>query len=131
MRIFMASSGNYTIAGNLTPAFVSVVCKWSVLCAQTLLLFTPRRMVPFWTVYCTRDQRRPAMMFIQSAVRKRGYRISRDCWVWHYTERKEVNCMAWLYFSVACIIISVWKSVLFALFCCVSFRIPFAFRLIF
>jgi hypothetical protein len=34
MRIFMTPAGKYNIAGNLTPAFVAVVCKWSVLCSQ-------------------------------------------------------------------------------------------------
>jgi hypothetical protein len=98
MGIFMTSAGKYNISGNLTPAFVTVVCKWSVLCSQALLLFTPWSMVPFWTVYSTSDRRRPAMMLIQGTDRKQGDR-SCDCWVWHNSERKGVNCKIHTYSS--------------------------------
>ena len=41
MRIFVISADKHNSAGNLTHEFVAVVCKWSVLCSQRVLLFTP------------------------------------------------------------------------------------------
>jgi hypothetical protein len=66
MRIFMTSAGKYNIAGSLTPEFVAVVCKWSVLCPLMfccLLL----EVAGYW--------RRRAVLFVQGTERKRSQEL--------------------------------------------------------